>query len=121
MDSQTAMQGDFLERLCRANEGQLEAYLTQMVGSADIARELVKDTFARVRMSPPEQAAFPRAALCLRRVPLCNHVRILPCTAARVAHPLLLAVAFGVLGMLAPVLAVPFTPGALRARAWFSR
>jgi RNA polymerase sigma-70 factor (ECF subfamily) len=34
-----------------------------MVGSADIARELVKDTFARVRMSPPEQAAFPRAAL----------------------------------------------------------
>lgn len=57
------MQGDFLERLCRANEGPLQAYLTQMVGSADIARELVKDSFARVRMSPPEQAAFPRAAL----------------------------------------------------------
>jgi RNA polymerase sigma factor (sigma-70 family) len=34
-----------------------------MVGSADIARELVKDSFARVRMSRPEQAAFPRAAL----------------------------------------------------------
>lgn len=57
------MQGDFLERFCRANEGQLETYLTQMVGSADIARELVKDSFARVRMSQPEQAAFPRAAL----------------------------------------------------------
>jgi RNA polymerase sigma factor (sigma-70 family) len=63
MDSQTTMQGDFLEHLCRANEGQLEAYLAQMVGSADIARELVKDSFARVRMSRPEGAAFPRAAL----------------------------------------------------------
>lgn len=63
MDSQTTMQGDFLERLCRANEGQLEAYLTQMVGSADVARELVRDSFARVRMSRAEHAAFPRAAL----------------------------------------------------------
>jgi RNA polymerase sigma factor (sigma-70 family) len=63
MDSPTTMQGDFLEHLCRANEGQLETYLAQMVGSADVARELVKDSFARVRMSRPEQAAFPRAAL----------------------------------------------------------
>lgn len=63
MDSQTTMQGDFLERLCLANEGQLETYLTQMVGSADIARELVKDSFARVRMSRLEEAPFPRAAL----------------------------------------------------------
>lgn len=63
MDSQTTMQGDFLERLCRANEGQLEAYLTQMIGNAYIARELVKDSFTRVRMSRLEQAAFPRAAL----------------------------------------------------------
>jgi RNA polymerase sigma-70 factor (ECF subfamily) len=63
MESQTSMQGDSLERLYRANEGQLETYLTQMVGSADIARELVKDSFARVRMSRPVQAAFPRAAL----------------------------------------------------------
>jgi RNA polymerase sigma factor (sigma-70 family) len=63
MDSQTAMQGDSLEHLCRANQGQLEAYLAQMVGSADIARELVKDSFARARMSRPEQTAFPRAAL----------------------------------------------------------
>ncbi|HEV2405296.1 MAG TPA: sigma-70 family RNA polymerase sigma factor [Ktedonobacterales bacterium] len=63
MDSKTTMQGDFLERLCRANEGPLQAYLTQMVGSADIARELVQDSFARIRMSRPEHTAFPRAAL----------------------------------------------------------
>ena len=63
MDPQTTMQSDFLEHLCRANEGQLEAYLAQIVGSADVARELVKDSFARVRMSRPEQTAFPRAAL----------------------------------------------------------
>ena len=63
MESQATMQGDFLGRFCRANEGQLETYLTQMVGSADIARELVKDSFARVQMSRPEHAAFPRAAL----------------------------------------------------------
>lgn len=63
MDSQTTMQGDFLERLYRANEGQLEAYLTQMVGSAEIAQELVGDSFARVRVSPPDPTAFPRAAL----------------------------------------------------------
>jgi len=63
MESQTKMQGDFLERLCRANERELETYFTQMVGSADIARELVKESFTRVRTSRPEQAAFPRAAL----------------------------------------------------------
>ena len=63
MESQTTMQGDFLERFCRANEGELETYLTQMVGSVDVARKLVKDSFARIRMSRPEQAAFPRAAL----------------------------------------------------------
>lgn len=63
MDSQTTMQGDFLERLCLANEGQLETYLTQMVGSAAIARELMQDSFARVRMSRLEEAPFPRAAL----------------------------------------------------------
>jgi RNA polymerase sigma factor (sigma-70 family) len=63
MDSQTTIQGDFLEHFCRATEGQLEAYLAQMVGSADIARQLVKDSFARVRLSRLEQAVFPRAAL----------------------------------------------------------
>lgn len=63
MESQTTMQVDFLERLCRANERQLVTYLTQMVGSADIARELVKDSLTRVRTSRLEQAAFPRAAL----------------------------------------------------------
>lgn len=63
MDSQTTMQGNLLDRLCRANEGQLETYLTQLVGSVDIARLLVRDSFARVRISPPEQAVFPRAAL----------------------------------------------------------
>lgn len=63
MESQTTVRDDFLEHLCRANEGQVEAYLTQMVGSADIARELVKDSFARVRISQPELAAFPRAVL----------------------------------------------------------
>jgi len=63
MDSQITTQGDFLERLCRANEGLLETYLTQMVGSAEIARKLVTDSFAQIRIAPPEEAAFPRAAL----------------------------------------------------------
>lgn len=63
MNSQITIQGDFLERLFLSNEGQLESYLVQMVGNADIARQLVKDSFARVRMSPPDEAAFPRAAL----------------------------------------------------------
>lgn len=63
MESQTTMQCDPLEQLCRANEGQLATYLTQLVGSADIARELVRDSFARVRITRSEQAAFPRAAL----------------------------------------------------------
>lgn len=63
MDSQITTQGSFLERLRQANEGQLETYLTQMVGSEDIARELVKDSFALVGKSRSEQAAFPRAVL----------------------------------------------------------
>lgn len=63
MESQTAIQGDLLERLRQANEAELHTYLTEMIGSAEIAQELVKDSFARIRISRPEQAAFPRAVL----------------------------------------------------------
>ena len=63
MYSPTTMQGDFVARLCREHESQLQTYLTQMVGSPDTARELVKDSFERVRMYMSEQAPFPRAVL----------------------------------------------------------
>jgi RNA polymerase sigma factor (sigma-70 family) len=63
MNSPTTMQGDFVARLCREYESQLQSYLTQMVGSPETARELVKDSFDRVRIYMPERAAFPRAVL----------------------------------------------------------
>jgi RNA polymerase sigma factor (sigma-70 family) len=54
----------FVERLCRAHEAQLLAYLTQMLGRPELAREVAQDTFERLhRMYRPEQVAFPRAML----------------------------------------------------------
>jgi RNA polymerase sigma factor (sigma-70 family) len=55
---------EFVERLCRMHEAQLLAYLTQMLGRADVAREIAQDTFEKVhRMYRPEQVIFPRAML----------------------------------------------------------
>lgn len=55
---------EFIERLCRAHEAQLLAYLTQMLGRAELAREVAQDTFERVhRIYRPEQVMFPRAML----------------------------------------------------------
>ena len=55
---------EFIERLCRAHEAQLLAYLTQMLGRPELAREVAQDTFERVhRMYRPEQVMFPRAML----------------------------------------------------------
>jgi RNA polymerase sigma factor (sigma-70 family) len=55
---------EFVERLCRAHEAQLLAYLTQMLGRPEIAREVAQDTFERLhRMYRPEQVMFPRAML----------------------------------------------------------
>ena len=55
---------EFVERLCRTHEAQLLAYLTQMLGRPEVARELAQDTFEQVhRMYRPEQVMFPRAML----------------------------------------------------------
>jgi len=55
---------EFVERLCRAHEAQLLAYLTQMLGRPEVAREVAQDTFEQVhRMYRPEQVMFPRAML----------------------------------------------------------
>jgi RNA polymerase sigma factor (sigma-70 family) len=55
---------EFVERLCRTHEAPLLAYLTQMLGRADIAREVAQDTFEKMhRMYRPDQVLFPRAML----------------------------------------------------------
>ncbi|HEX3843549.1 MAG TPA: RNA polymerase sigma factor [Steroidobacteraceae bacterium] len=55
---------EFVERLCRTHEAQLLAYLTQMLGRPELAREVAQDTFEKVhRMYRPEQVMFPRAML----------------------------------------------------------
>ncbi|HEV7138104.1 MAG TPA: sigma-70 family RNA polymerase sigma factor [Steroidobacteraceae bacterium] len=55
---------EFIERLCRAHEAQLLAYLTQMLGRPEVAREVAQDAFEQVhRMYRPEQVMFPRAML----------------------------------------------------------
>lgn len=55
---------EFIERLCRAHEAQLLAYLTQMLGRPEVAREVAQDAFEQVhRMYRPEQVLFPRAML----------------------------------------------------------
>jgi RNA polymerase sigma factor (sigma-70 family) len=54
----------FVEQLCRAHEAQLLAYLTQMLGRVDLAREVAQDTYEQLqRMYRPEQVLFPRAML----------------------------------------------------------
>lgn len=55
---------EFVERLCRTHEAQLLAYLTQMLGRPELAREVAQDTFEQVhRTYRPEQVMFPRAML----------------------------------------------------------
>lgn len=64
MDQPTTMQRDFIERLCCTHAGQLQNYLTEMVGSRDVARELAEHSFEQMcRVYRPEQVLFPRAAL----------------------------------------------------------
>lgn len=54
----------FFEQLCRAHEAQLLTYLTQMLGRADLAREVAQDTYEQLhRTYRPEQVLFPRAML----------------------------------------------------------
>ncbi|MGB6489715.1 MAG: sigma-70 family RNA polymerase sigma factor [Steroidobacteraceae bacterium] len=55
---------EFVERLCRTHEAQLLAYLTQMLGRPEVAREVAQDTFEQMhRAYRPEQVLFPRAML----------------------------------------------------------
>lgn len=54
----------FFEQLCRNHEAQLLAYLTQMLGRVDLAREIAQDTYEQLhRMYRPDQVLFPRAML----------------------------------------------------------
>lgn len=54
----------FVAELCRAHEAQLLAYLTQMLGRVDLAREVAQDTYEQLhRTYRPEQVLFPRAML----------------------------------------------------------
>ena len=54
----------FFEQLCRAHEAQLLAYLTQMLGRVDLAREVAQDTYEQLhRTYRPEEVLFPRAML----------------------------------------------------------
>lgn len=55
---------EFFARLCRTHEAQLLAYLTQMLGRADLAREVAQDAYEKLhQMYRPEQLEFPRAML----------------------------------------------------------
>lgn len=62
--SRTGGADAFFEQLCRTHEAQLLAYLTQILGRVDLAREVAQDTYERLhRMYRPEQVLFPRAIL----------------------------------------------------------
>ena len=39
---------ELVEELCRAHEPQLLVYLTRMLGRADVAREVIQDTYERI-------------------------------------------------------------------------
>lgn len=55
---------EFFARLCRAHEPQLLAYLTRMLGRAELAQEVAQDAYERLhRQYRPEQLLFPRAVL----------------------------------------------------------
>lgn len=55
---------EFFTQLCQTNEAQLLAYLTKMLGRADLAREVAQDAYEKLqRMYRPEQLEFPRAML----------------------------------------------------------
>ena len=60
----TTMQADYIERLSCAHGAQLQNYLSEIVGSPEIARELAEDSFAQVRRTyRPEEVSYPRAVL----------------------------------------------------------
>jgi RNA polymerase sigma factor (sigma-70 family) len=55
---------EFVDRLCRTHEAPLIAYLTQMLGRPEIAREVAQDAFERMqRIYRPDRVMFPRAML----------------------------------------------------------
>jgi RNA polymerase sigma-70 factor (ECF subfamily) len=56
--------GDLLEQLYRDHEAALLQYLTRMLGTADLAREVAQDTYEKLHTSyRPGQLLFPRAML----------------------------------------------------------
>jgi RNA polymerase sigma factor (sigma-70 family) len=55
---------DLVGELCRAHEPRLLQYLTRMLGQADVAREVIQDTYEKIHtLYRPEDVMFPRAML----------------------------------------------------------
>jgi len=55
---------ELVEALCLEHEPQLLQYLTRMLGRADLAREVIQDTYERIhKLYRPEDVMFPRAML----------------------------------------------------------
>src|ERR1700742_1269568 len=55
---------ELVEALCRSHEPQLLQYLTRMLGRADVAREVIQDTYEKIhKLYRPEDVLFPRAML----------------------------------------------------------
>ena len=65
MEQPTLKNNDFMEGLRRTYEKPLQDYLTQLVGSTDVAQTLSQDSFERVRKTCLEEETipFPRAFL----------------------------------------------------------
>jgi len=54
----------FIEGLCRAHERELIGYLTQILGTPELAREVAEDALEKLHKEyRPDQIQFPRAAL----------------------------------------------------------
>ena len=55
---------ELVEELCRAHEPQLVQYLTRMLGRADLAREVIQDTYEKIhKQYRPDEVMYPRAML----------------------------------------------------------
>jgi RNA polymerase sigma factor (sigma-70 family) len=55
---------ELVEELCRAHESRLLQYLTRMLGRADLAREVIQDTYEKIhKQYRPDEVMFPRAML----------------------------------------------------------
>jgi RNA polymerase sigma factor (sigma-70 family) len=64
MEPTITIESGFIEELCRAYEAPLHHYLTQIVGSSEVAQELAQKSLEHLdRAYRPHQVIFPRAML----------------------------------------------------------